>query len=101
MRYNLVQFLNELLTSEKPLEALNDHAFLTDPDAIFEFDDLLLYVTDTESNYSFNVIIWLGLRWLYELKLVKRMLYAFDPDQRPYTLRLIGKPSSGPSPPRN
>lgn len=101
MRYNLIQFLNDLLSSEEPMAALDNHPFLTDPEAIFEFEDLLLYVSDIEKNYSFTLVIWHGQRWFYELKLVKKMLYAFDPDQRPFTLRMIGKPSSGPSPPQS
>lgn len=101
MRYKFIQFINDLFSHEEPMIAFNNHSFLSDMDVIIEYEDLLLYVSDIEKNYSLTVVIWHGQRWLHELKLVKKLLYSFDPDQRPYTLRMIGKPSSGPSPPRS
>lgn len=83
---------------------------MTDPDEIKEYDELLcesftesieFYVSlsDIDRAYAFTLIkVSSYLPWFYILKL-PGTLYKFVPDQRPFTLKLIGKPSLGPSPP--
>jgi hypothetical protein len=66
-----------------------------------QLEALEFYITlsDIERAYAFTLIRVSGyLPWFRTLKL-PGTLYTYIPDQRPITMRLIGKPSPGPAPP--
>jgi hypothetical protein len=89
----MLHFFDEL-----PDDFLDDYQFLLEDEAITlpEFYTLL---SDIEVAYSFTLV---KARWLRPLQRTLRLpgdLYTYVPDQRPITIQLIGKPSSGPSPP--
>lgn len=90
---------NEEPTLEEQLTVIRSQYFFETQEPSWELEEIWLYISDIEKNYKLSVVILHGQRLLIELPYLKRMLYVFEPDQRPYTLRLIGKPSSGPSPP--
>lgn len=65
----------------------------------FEICEFYISLSDIERAYSFTLIRVSGYRpWFHTLKL-PGTLYKYSPDQRPITMRLIGKPSPGPAPP--
>lgn len=65
----------------------------------FEAFEFCILLSDIEKAYSFTLIQVSGyLPWFHTLKL-PGTLYKYIPDQRPITMRLIGKPSPGPAPP--
>jgi hypothetical protein len=65
----------------------------------FTICEFYISLSDIERAYSYTLIRVSGyLPWFYTLKL-PGTLYKYIPDQRPITMRLIGKPSPGPAPP--
>lgn len=65
----------------------------------FAICEFYIPLSDIERAYSFTLIRVSGyLPWFHTLKL-PGTLYTYSPDQRPITMRLIGKPSPGPAPP--
>jgi len=86
------------LFDELPDDFLNEHQFLLEVEVI-ALPAFYTMLSDIEIGYSYTLV---KAKWLhpsqYTLKL-PGTLYAYIPDQRPLTLQMIGKPSSGPSPP--
>jgi len=88
--------------------------YIDDPDAylLSYYDDTLAMLQGrievVETYSDFPVITWdYSVSVLVVYGFVSRLLpdkrrkpgYRYLPDQRPYTFRLLGKPSQGPSPP--
>ncbi len=86
------------LFDELPDDFLNEYQFLLD-DEVLALPAYYTLLSDIEIGYSFTLV---KAKWLhpsqYTLKL-PGTLYDYIPDQRPLTIQMIGKPSSGPSPP--
>lgn len=86
------------LFDELPDDFLNEYQFLLEVE-VLAIPDFYALLSDIEISYSFTLV---KAKWLhpsqYTLKL-PGTLYSYIPDQRPLTIQLIGKPSSGPSPP--
>lgn len=59
-----------------------------------------LSLSDIEREYSYTVIVISGHFQTPRILKLPGTLYKYIPDQRPITMRQIGKPSSGPSPPQ-
>lgn len=68
-------------------------------DEYLYLEDLWIYLSDIERNYRLQVIEFQGMEQHLLLPYLRRLLYSYNPDQRPLTHRLIGKPSLGLSPP--
>jgi len=65
-----------------------------------ELPAYFVMLSDLEIGYTFTLLKVSGYRPSLRRIKLPGYLYAYIPDQRPITLQLIGKPSSGPSPPR-
>ena len=81
-----------------PEDFLNEHQFLLE-EKVLVLPAYYTILSDIEIGYSYTLV---KAKWLhpsqYTLKL-PGTLYNYIPDQRPMTKQMIGKPSSGPSPP--
>lgn len=75
------------------------NVFFTHFDEYLFLEDLWIYLSDIERNYRLQVIEFQGMEQHLLLPYLRRLLYSYNPDQRPLTHRLIGKPSLGLSPP--
>jgi hypothetical protein len=65
----------------------------------FESCDFYISLSDIERAYAFTLIKVDSYRPCFRTLRKPGTLYKYSPDQRPITMRLIGKPSPGPSPP--
>ena len=81
-----------------PEDFLNEYQFKLDEE-VLALPAYFTLLSDIEIGYSYTLV---KAKWLhpsqYTLKL-PGTLYTYIPDQRPLTIQMIGKPSSGPSPP--
>jgi hypothetical protein len=59
----------------------------------------ICFLSDIEMAYAFTCIKVSGYLPCFEILKQAGTYYKYEPDKRTYTIREIGKPSSGPSPP--
>lgn len=87
-----------LFFDELPADFLNQNQFELE-DEVYALTAFFALLSDIELAYSYTLV---KAKWLhpsqYTLKL-PGTLYDYIPDQRQLTIRMIGKPSLGPSPP--
>ena len=65
----------------------------------YEVPFAVCLISELEMAYAFTCIRVSGFLPCAEILKQTGTHYSYQPDQRPYTLRELGKPSSGPSPP--